>query len=413
MIFKSNKVIGIITMSVCVVTVIGIFALATLKSMEKPKPDENIVITISPETDDEPITKETITTPTSSEIEEEDEEELEEEETEEEKEEPSMLEQIEDAYAEEAKGIIARLRQRGFTDSDECDGLRGKCMSDGTFFAGVDTRYPYVAFKKHASEEDIKTYDVTDDIDLFTYVFERESFTFIDDLNGLINNFSDNMYNVDILDKSLYIQTFFYKDQEEIAFYVSYMNEYDNEYTPQDINSILMDENNSAEEIKRMHDAAMKNNAKFFKFADYITLHLEGAMTDICSVELYNSGNHYADADYCHGGTSNVFFRFAKGKDYDAKDVKDSVVRIVVSAGYFENNYKELIKTDLAYFNKKLDKKFTMKKEKYDKIETLIESTSTEDEKIKITVNKSLSINITREPYESYPDYVIEYRFSK
>lgn len=310
--------------------------------------------------------------------------------------------------------ILDNILKNGFienSDNEKCLNYE-RCFSNGVYnISYQDNGYIRVTFKKKIDRTSLKTYDSLNDLKFIDNLYGKEYLsTLYEGINLLINSFSlgySSNFNINI--NGMYVYVSCYSDSLEFTISPE-LNIVPLDYNFSYLDTIINENKYNADKTyilkKQYYDFAMSYNKKYFKFYDIAYNYFNNNSINICDIN-FSTKNYYSfESSFCHGGSSDTSFSFS----YDDRlNSNYDTVLVDVKGEYFKKAYLEIIKKDLAYFQKKLGKKFDLTKNIENQIKTYVDNNQ---ENFELTISDGFTIKIKYNYSYYYKDYQVSYIIS-
>ncbi len=300
-----------------------------------------------------------------------------------------------------------KLYSLGFVDdtSDRCRYFE-KCFKKDNYFITYNTMSTLLNIYVDGTKDNIKNHNYTKDFELLDEMYNRK-INISDNIKKLINDFDRfNFHNINIETDNMYVRIAYYYDGLEYTISPRYISEEKTIFKPISLDTIIssLKDNDKTNFMKRLYDISMENNKQYFKYNDYFYVALKNTSKDLCSVG-YIEGNYSFSSSFCHGGTSDAYYRFNYSK---SKSEYDQII-LNYKGNYFSDYYLNIIKNDLEYFSKKLNTKLSLSKENTSLIKDFMNKESHNET---IIISPKLSIDLEMTNY-SVRNYNITYKIYK
>lgn len=285
-----------------------------------------------------------------------------------------------------------KLYSLGFVEDngDRCKNYE-KCFKKDKYFITYDTRTTYLKIYVDGTKENIDNYDYTDDFELLEEMYNSK-INISDSIKKLINSFDrSKFYNFNVETDGMYVSVAYYYDGLEYIIGSRHITEEKAIFKPISLDTMIFlpKDNDKTNFMKRLYDISMENNKQYFKYNDYFYEALKNTGKDLCSVE-YIEGNYSFSSSFCHGGTSNAYYRF----NYSKSNAEYDQIKLNYNSNYFSDYYLNIIKNDLEYFSKKLNTKLSLSEENTSLIKDFMNKES-HNETIIISPKLSIDLKMT------------------
>ena len=269
----------------------------------------------------------------------------------------------------------------------------------------INSYYDNVILTKKIDIDNLNNYDSSNELDEISKIYSKNiSSNSIDIINSLIHNLDKSENYFTVKNDNLWYGIYISKYDSTIKYRVNDdYGKYNDKLNPLYIDSFIQN-TKDFDKIYYFYDLSMKYNKDHFKYEDYFK-YITGKFNTVCSVEYLDNG-YYFNTDICHGGTSNIYFRF------DYKDYATKKDEIVVDLGSKDGKFlfKEVINENLSYFNHRLDKGYELDDKDYEIIESVVNYDG--NYKSEITID-DLIIKIAKKYAGSYLFQTITFTFKE
>ena len=314
----------------------------------------------------------------------------------------SDYEKLELEFKNRVDNLENKLLERGYSKSKKCynqDENDIYCYTNGKYEVIYD-QHSKVSFSKKVLKNKLDDYNSEDD---FTYIGELLDYdlSFLSsDVNKLLYFISKNYFDsISININGISMDIDIFSSNLVYEFDTYYNNSYDY-YYPLSISTIVYDSNLSISKIaeirKTLYDIAISNNKKLFSYYDYPYLLFNQDINHICGISINEKDGKNMSSSFCHGGTSNTYFRFENSYK------NNEFIKVTIKENFFKDHYLEIINRDLKYIGDKLEKEIILDNEIKDKI---INYMSNDHEPLLLTINENVEINIKHQ----YNYYYLQY----
>ena len=155
---------------------------------------------------------------------------------------------------------------------------------------------------------------------------------------------------------------------------------------------------------KPLLDLFFYKNRNNYRYADFLEKHVNDMRLSICTLNIIERTGFEAKSDFCHWGTSTVYYETARS--YNPSGERDTF-EIHYHADKYEKNYIKFIKDDMAYFNSKNKMTYTLSNEDNTKLDNYFKNPQNEDTLI-LTIN-NINIKIVYKDFKNVKYYYVTY----
>ena len=259
------------------------------------------------------------------------------------------------------ENIVEKLYSLGFVDdtSDRCI-LNNKCFKKDRYFITYSTLSTSLTIYVDGTKENINKYDYKKDFELIDSIYDKH-IEISDNAKKLINEFDRTKFHLlNIETDGMRIHMAYYYDGLEYIISPRTIREEKSIFKPISLDVMIssLKDNKKIDFMKKLYDISMENNKQYFKYNDYFNVALNNTGSNLCSLG-YVEGSYNFSSSFCHGGTSDAYYRF----DYVKRNLDYDQIKINYKSNYFRDYYLDVIKKDLDYFSKKLNTKLTLSTE--------------------------------------------------
>ena len=250
------------------------------------------------------------------------------------------------------KKIVEKVLKLGFKQINQDCRKDYECYTDGTYVLEYNTKGVYPEFSRITEDPINMNYDSKADLEFFSKLYNLPNMIKFDGIFDEIINTFDDSYNTFSIDSyNINMEVSYYSN--ELHFRVLHGSIYN--YKSNKIGSLdtiitKTDLNNDNKKRMFYYDSTIKYNKGNYPYSDFLNAYLLRDSVDICKIDFEGKNYYNMESSFCHGGTSNTYFRYKY--EVDRPRIYD-VITVDLKGEYFKENYLNIISNDLKYFSNK------------------------------------------------------------
>ena len=313
----------------------------------------------------------------------------------EEKKEPVSLEE------KKQQKLESKLLSMGFQDAnnEEMCSSDKRCYYKEPYLVSIDSR---VTISKNI--EDIDDYNIDEEIKLVEEIYGDYNIHIKQDImNNIINNYFNKGINSFTMEYYKYYLNVIYLSKK-LSLIVSEKskNEGENIY---DFSTIIDTDAKNAMDIRKdFYNIIIEDNKELNQYTDFAYMHFDNDKENLCEVN-YSYGTNQFNSSFCHGGTSNTYYKIDKVQSSNAIKFE-----IMLKGDYFEKDYKKIINNDLKYINKKTGINYSIPENIEKEIDVFI--INLDDTKEEYYLGEGLYVGFKRIMNPNFRYYMITYKIA-